>query len=247
MSRTMETVAEMNGATLIHMAGIVGEQAIRGNEAQADWVNVSSLPVFLRACLEAGMSKVIYVSSGHVYGPHHSQPIPESSPLAPSTKYGELKARAEALFSEEASKLGLEFGILRPFSIIGSNMPDFTLYGAVQRALKSGSVLSYSEDVRDFADPRLLAEAIFRGSSSNLLNQGRIVNLCTGEPTSVRECAESISLHETGRHQQLRVDSKHSSFPYLVGDPSEMRKLLGPQTKLRPEWLKNALNDSSSS
>ena len=243
----MEAVPEMKGATLIHMAGIVGEQAISKDETQAEWVNVNSLPVFLRGCLEAGISKVVYVSSGHVYGPHHSRPIPESSALTPSTRYGELKARAENVFSEQASKLGLDFGILRPFSIIGSTMPEFTLYGAVQRAIKSGSVLSASEDVRDFADPKLLAQAIFRGSSSNTLNQGRIVNLCTGEPTSVRKCAESIALNETGRNQPIMVDSRKSSFPYLVGDPSEMRNLLGKQTDLRPEWLGSAFNDSSSS
>lgn len=229
---------ELQGATVIHLAGIVGERAVRTDEKEARWVNVLSLPGFVQWCAASGVERIVYVSSGHVYGGNHCIPIPETTPVSPVNRYGELKAEAEGVIELQASRLGLPFGILRPFSILGQDMPPFSLYGAIQRAAQGGEMLAFSEDVRDFADPRDLAGAIHQAATSTGLFDQKIVNICTGNQTSVRQAAEALSKTWGADVHALKFDGNTSTFPYLVGDPTRMLSALGSGTNLRPEWLR---------
>jgi dTDP-glucose 4,6-dehydratase len=71
------------------------------------------------------VSRVLFLSSGAVYGPHQSiQPISEDAPcdLNPATcqsRYGELKRLGELYGASYASRFGLEVVIARCFSFFG--------------------------------------------------------------------------------------------------------------------------------
>ena len=81
-------------------------------------VTVEGTRTVLQAAEEAGIDRVVYVSSTAVYGTHDSHPITEESPLSGVGPYGDAKIRAEGI-CEQFHKRGLCVPILRPKTFIG--------------------------------------------------------------------------------------------------------------------------------
>ncbi len=81
-------------------------------------VNVDGTASVLAAALEAGVRRLVFVSSTAVYGVPERQPIREDDPLVGVGSYGKSKIDAEAVCREFASR-GLETVILRPKTFLG--------------------------------------------------------------------------------------------------------------------------------
>jgi nucleoside-diphosphate-sugar epimerase len=100
---------------LVHAAAALPIQATR----EAIWsANVEGTATTLAAALEAGVKRVIYVSSTAVYGVPEKHPIFEDDPLVGVGHYGESKIEAERICREFAQR-GLETVIIRPKTFIG--------------------------------------------------------------------------------------------------------------------------------
>lgn len=84
----------------------------------------------LELCRQAGTRRMLFVSSGVVYGRQPSE-IPHISedntggpdPLAPGNAYGEGKRAAEFLCAACAGADGLEIPVARPFAFLGPGLP----------------------------------------------------------------------------------------------------------------------------
>jgi nucleoside-diphosphate-sugar epimerase len=100
---------------LVHAAAAlpiqVSREAIRS-------VNVEGTAVVLGAALEAGVRRVVLVSSTAVYGVPERHPIHEDDPLVGVGHYGESKIEAERL-CEAFGRRGLEWVIVRPKTFVG--------------------------------------------------------------------------------------------------------------------------------
>jgi nucleoside-diphosphate-sugar epimerase len=81
-------------------------------------VNVEGTAVTLGAALEAGVRRVVLVSSTAVYGVPDHHPIHEDDPLVGVGHYGESKIEAERLCLAFATR-GLEPVIVRPKTFVG--------------------------------------------------------------------------------------------------------------------------------
>jgi nucleoside-diphosphate-sugar epimerase len=105
----------MDADVLVHAAAALPIQASR------DWirsVNVGGTATVLAAALEAGVRRVVLVSSTAVYGVPKVHPIQEDDPLVGVGWYGESKIEAEEV-TREFGRRGLEFAIVRPKTFIG--------------------------------------------------------------------------------------------------------------------------------
>jgi nucleoside-diphosphate-sugar epimerase len=78
-------------------------------------VNVTGTENVLRAALDAGVGRVVFISSTAVYGVPEKHPIEEDDPLVGVGWYGESKIDAEALCRVAA----VETTIVRPKTFIG--------------------------------------------------------------------------------------------------------------------------------
>jgi nucleoside-diphosphate-sugar epimerase len=97
---------------VVHAAAALPIQASRESIRS---VNVTGTENVLRAALDAGVGRVVFISSTAVYGVPEKHPIEEDDPLVGVGWYGESKIDAEALCRVAA----VETTIVRPKTFIG--------------------------------------------------------------------------------------------------------------------------------
>ncbi len=100
---------------LVHAAAALPIQASRKTIFS---VNVDGTATALAAAREAGVRRVILISSTAVYGVPERYPIYEDDPLVGVGWYGESKIEAERVCSAFGAR-GLEFVIIRPKTFVG--------------------------------------------------------------------------------------------------------------------------------
>lgn len=101
---------------LVHAAAALPIKASRASILSA---NVDGTATVLAAALDAGVRRVVYVSSTAVYGVPERHPIHEDDPLVGVGAYGESKILAEAVCRAFGAR-GLETVIVRPKTFIGA-------------------------------------------------------------------------------------------------------------------------------
>jgi nucleoside-diphosphate-sugar epimerase len=100
---------------LVHAAAALPIQASRESIRS---VNVEGTAVTLAAAAEAGVRRVVFVSSTAVYGVPVKHPIEETDPLVGVGWYGESKIDAEQVCRDFGMR-GLEVAIVRPKTFVG--------------------------------------------------------------------------------------------------------------------------------
>jgi nucleoside-diphosphate-sugar epimerase len=100
---------------LVHAAAAL---PIRGSRDEIRSVNVDGTLALLSAAVEAGVKRVVFISSTAVYGVPEKHPIEEDDPLVGVGHYGESKIEAEQI-CRAFMRRGLECVILRPKTFVG--------------------------------------------------------------------------------------------------------------------------------
>src|SRR6186997_1117702 len=100
---------------LVHAAAALPIQVSRESIRS---VNVEGTATLLAAAAEAGVKRVVLVSSTAVYGIPKVHPIHEDDPLVGVGAYGESKIEAEQV-TRDFGRRGLDFVIVRPKTFIG--------------------------------------------------------------------------------------------------------------------------------
>jgi len=105
---------------VFHLAAksLVGESFA----AREDYMrsNVTATRTLAEACVEFGVSYLVFSSSAAVYGGSGGEPLLEESPLAPVSPYGESKLLAERELAAVANVGGLAWVALRFFNAAGA-------------------------------------------------------------------------------------------------------------------------------
>ncbi|MDH3471843.1 MAG: NAD(P)-dependent oxidoreductase [Acidimicrobiia bacterium] len=108
-----EAVAEAD--IVVHTAAALGGPG----ELQAR-VNVAGTRTVAEAASEAGVDRLVHISSNAVYGIHQISDITEDTGLAPSLQdYSMTKAAGEEALFDVAATNGLRYTVIRPAGIFG--------------------------------------------------------------------------------------------------------------------------------
>lgn len=114
----LRTIEQHAVDRVIHLAGFLQFGCAR-NPWKAVAVNVQGTLNVLEAARRAGVKKVVFASSGAVYGPR-SEVIDEDSPVLPSVSlYGATKFLGEVLLRHYRDLYGIPFAALRYWGIYG--------------------------------------------------------------------------------------------------------------------------------
>lgn len=112
--------------TVVHLAAVVtaGRDSTRDEEYSIDVAGTENV---LKACLDAGVRRLVYLSSGAAYGYHADNPVPlrETDPLRgnPEFAYSDHKRLVEELLERwRAEHPELEQLVFRPGTILGESV-----------------------------------------------------------------------------------------------------------------------------
>jgi UDP-glucose-4-epimerase GalE len=231
---------------VMHFAAssLVGESVIDPRKYYVN--NVAGTLSLLDAMREAGCNRLVFSSTGAVYGNADSKALPENYPCAPINPYGASKWMIERILADYRSAYGFGAFCLRYFNASGADasgevgelrenethliprammalqghVGDFAVFGDDYDTPDGTAIRDYIH-VTDLAAAHVLAlKLLMQGHSGGAFNLG------TGKGLSVREILTAIAA-ETRRQVPHAVKPRRSGDPtYLVADPTQARETL---------------------
>lgn len=179
---------------VIHLAGIVGDQACNIHERGTMEINLFSTKILAHICKYKGVKRFIFASSCSVYG-QNKDILNESSPTNPLSLYAEMKLKSE----DEVLKVGDETFcpiILRMGTLYGISPRmrfDLVVNNFTIRAIKDKTFTVHGGDqYRPFLHIRDAANTFIRCLEANInLVYKEIFNI-SYENLTVLELAELI-------------------------------------------------------
>lgn len=103
---------------LVHLAGIIPRKNA-ADDAEIDRINVEGTRRIAAAAVDAGIPRVIFLSTASVLGAGGEHPLTESDPVDPKNSYARSKARAEDAFWQALGRGSVAGVVLRPTPIFG--------------------------------------------------------------------------------------------------------------------------------
>ncbi len=191
-----------------HLAArvLVAESLLYPREYNA--VNVGGTVSLMEAMRDVGVGRVVFISSGAVYGDQGEQPLREDAVPAPRSPYAVSKLAAEYYVRTIGTLWGIETVCLRVFNTYGPGqhlppshppvMPSF-----IRQGMRGGSLVVHGDgsQTRDFVYVDDVVRAMVAAATAPDINQG-VINVGSGQEVSIRQAAEHV-LELTGKKAEL--------------------------------------------
>ena len=176
---------------LVHAAAALPIQASRESIFS---VNVGGTAAVLAAAREAGVGRVVLISSTAVYGVPERHPIREDDPLVGVGWYGESKIEAERLCREFGAR-GLEYATIRPKTFVGpERLGVFEILFDWVREGRRIYTLGAGENRYQLLAVEDLVDAVVRAFTAEDA-VGEALNVGAGEFGSVRDDLGALIRH----------------------------------------------------
>jgi UDP-glucose-4-epimerase GalE len=245
-ARLTRAFAQHDIVAVMHFAAssLVGESVADPRKYYTN--NLAGTLSLLDAMREAGCNRLVFSSSGAVYGNADSKALPESYPCEPINPYGASKWMIERMLADYRLAYGLGSFALRYFNASGADasggigekrhpethliprammalqghVADFAVFGDDYDTPDGTAIRDYIH-VTDLAAAHILALKLLLQEHA-----GGAYNLGTGAGFSVREILSAIAA-ETGREVPHVIKPRRSGdSAYLVADPTAARETL---------------------
>ncbi len=228
-----KTISKIEPDCIFHLAGTT--QANNTNEIFS--VNTNFCSSILGAVKKNGLdkkTKIMIVGSAAEYGLINEKNLPISEDFlgTPFTDYGKSKLKQTKIAIEWQKKIK-QLVVIRPFNIIGSNMPKHLAVGSFQNQIDSikntGELQTGNLDVqRDFVDVDDVIDLMF-----TLINKdesyGEIINICKSKPILLREIVNSM-IKISGKNIKIKEVSKRirkDDVPIHYGCNAKLLSIVG--------------------
>jgi len=204
-------------------------------------VNVGGTVTLMEAMRDVGVRRVVFVSSGAVYGEQASQPVREDATPNPRSPYAVSKLSAEFYIRTIGLLWGIETVILRVFNAYGPGQHLPPVHAPVipyflRQACHNGTLVLHGEgtQTRDYVYLDDVVNAMAAAADAPDINQ-KIINIGSGTETSVRELVNLV-FEVTGGKPEVVNNPRNEGGPRrLCADLSQAELLLGyrPAVDLR--------------
>jgi UDP-glucose-4-epimerase GalE len=245
-ARLAQAFARHDIVAVMHFAAssLVGESVADPQKYYMN--NLAGTLSLLDAMREAGCDRLVFSSTGAVYGNADSKALPETYACAPINPYGASKWMIERILEDYRRAYGLGSFALRYFNASGADasggigekrdnethliprammalqghVPDFAVFGDDYDTPDGTAIRDYIH-VTDLGAAHVLAlKLLLQGHGGGAFNLG------TGAGFSVREILAAIAA-ETGRAVPHAIKPRRAGDPaYLVADPTAARATL---------------------
>lgn len=193
----------------------------------------------LEACVEAGVRKVVFSSSGGtVYGPPETVPISEDHPTNPISSYGIVKLAIEKYLGLFHHLYGLDYAALRISNPYGPWQDPASQQGAIGvflHRIRTGQPITIWGDggvVRDYLYISDLVDALELAAETE--TERKVINIGHGHGASLNELLELMSKVVDGDPAVEYLPARPLDVPVSVLDIGRAEAELGwiPETDL---------------
>jgi UDP-glucose 4-epimerase len=167
-------------------------------------VNVGGTVSVMEAMRDAGVKRVVLVSSGAVYGDQGEQPLRESMSPNPRSPYAVSKLASEYYVRTIGTLVGIETVALRVFNAYGPGQPLPAVHAPViprflRQALTGGSLVAHGNgsQTRDYVFVDDVLEALIAAATAQRVDRV-VINVGSGQEVSVRDLVAHVNT-ATGR------------------------------------------------
>jgi GDP-4-dehydro-6-deoxy-D-mannose reductase len=246
------TMRESRPRAVVHLAGLSSVAESWERPAEAWTVNVVGTVNVLEAVrAEQPEARVLFPSTGEVYGAGEQVPTPEDAPVAPVSPYAATKAAAEIACRQS----GLDVIVARVFNAEGPGRDERFAVGSWTRQIaaletEGGGTLRVGDlsAERDLNDVRDVCRA-YRLLLESSIPAG-IYNVASGRAVSMEDVVEL--LRRLARApiavEQDPARMRPADVPITCGDPSKLKAATGWEPKIPLEQtLADALEEARES
>jgi UDP-glucose 4-epimerase len=240
-------IEKYNIDSIIHLAAnlIIGEGERKPKKYYKN--NVKGTQSVLNSIKKTKVKNLLFSSTAAVYKDGMYR-VTENSIVKPKSVYGKSKLRAENLIKSKCKKLGINYGILRYFNIVGAspsgkygliNISDHLFKNFSTQVMKKQPILRiYGTDyntpdgtcIRDFIHVSDIAEIHEKVLNKvNNLNKSVILNCGYNQGISVLQVAKEFKNQSKKKVKIIKVRKR----------PGDLGKIIASNTKLNNfiKWI----------
>lgn len=200
-------------------------------------INVSGTVALLEAMRDVGIPRLVFTSSGAVYGDQVNQPIKESTMPNPLSPYAVSKLAAEHYVHTIGRLWGTKTVILRIFNAYGPGQPLLPSHSPVvprllSQALGGGSLVIFGngEQTRDFVYVTDVVRALMFALEVNEPEHCTL-NVGSGTEVSINQLAREVLIQTRSTSNTIYSPVGEGGVLRLQADLALSRRVLG----YRPE------------
>lgn len=203
-------------------------------------VNVGGTVSLMEAMRDVGVRRVVFASSGAVYGDQGEQPLAEKAPPFPRSPYAVSKLAAEYYVRTIGALWGIETVCLRIFNAYGpgQHLPPShppVVPNWLKQAVRGGSLVVHGDgrQTRDFVYVNDVVRALVGAATAPDVDQ-QVINVGCGQETRLRDLAQLI-IDTTGSEAEVLYTPRNDpGVSRMCADLSLAKKRLGyePRTSL---------------
>jgi UDP-glucose 4-epimerase len=203
-------------------------------------VNVGGTVTLMEAMHDVGVRRVVFISSGAIYGDQDQQPVHEDAVPHPGSPYAVSKLAAEYYINTIGSLWGIETVCLRVFNAYGPGqslppnhapvIPNF-----LRQSAQNGTLVLHGDgsQTRDYVYVDDVVNASVSAATAPEINQ-MVINVGSGRETSIRELAR-LAQETTGGQPEMVFNPRNDRGPaHMCADIHLAKERLGyqPSTSL---------------
>jgi UDP-glucose 4-epimerase len=201
-------------------------------------VNVGGTVTLMEAMRDVGVRRVVFISSGTVYGNQPVQPVTEDAIPNPRSPYAVSKLAAEFYVKSIGSLWGIETVNLRVFNAYGPGQripPVHTpvIPGFLRQAWENGTIVIHGDgnQTRDYVFRDDVVSAMIAASTAPDINQ-LTINVGSGSEMNLRDLSK-LAIEVTGGHPEIVYNPRNEGgLSRLCADISLARVKLGYEPKV---------------
>ena len=196
-------------------------------------VNVGGTVTLMEAMRDVGVRRVVFISSGAVYGEQSNQPLTENAMPNPGSPYAVSKLSAEHYVRTIGKLWGIETVALRVFNAYGPGQHLPPAHAPVipyflRQACLNGTIVVHGDgaQTRDYVYVDDVIHAMIATATAPDVNQ-KVINVGSGAETSTRSLVNLV-LSVTGAKPEVVYNPRNEGgVRRMCADISQAASLLG--------------------
>jgi UDP-glucose 4-epimerase len=196
-------------------------------------INVGGTVSVMEAMRDVGVKRVVFISSGAVYGDKGQQPLIEDTPPNPGSPYAVSKLAAEHYVHTIGALWGIETVSLRVFNAYGPGQQLPAAHPPViphflRQTIHGGTLVIHGrgEQTRDFVHIDDVVEAMVAAATAPTIDR-LIINIGSGVETSVQALAQLVIEAAGVRTDWMYKEDQDPGPSRMCADIRLARKKLG--------------------